>query len=166
MALVLLFAILVAACGQEQTRQSQAQKRAEGAAIVPAFPETPPTERASHAAPDAPPPIEGMRVFRAGSYPELPSYVPIYPGATVKRGFTRGGRIRAGNLIFETAAPVADVITFYQKAITGAGFAQTMNTESGGTMIFAAAAGRRTVQVTAEPIATGSRVRIFWTGIE
>jgi hypothetical protein len=39
-----------------------------------------------------------------------------------------------------------------------------MNTESGGTMIFAA--GRRTVQVTAEPIATGSRVRIFWTGIE
>jgi hypothetical protein len=159
---VFLFAILMAACGQEP--QPPAQKRAEGPDIVPAFPQTAQAERVGRGAPDALPSIEEMHVFRAGSYPELPSYVPIYPGATVKRGFTRSGRIRAGNLILETAAPVADVITFYQKAITGAGFAQTMNTESGGTMIFAA--GRRTVQVTAEPIATGSRVRIFWTGIE
>ena len=161
---VLAAAVLLAACGQKQARHEQ--RHAEGADIVPAFPETPQTERAGGRAFATSPPVEGMRGFRGDNYPEPPSYLPLYPGAHVLGGFARGGRIRGANLIFETQAQPADVIAFYEKAATQAGFVQTMNSASGATITFAAAAGRRTMQVTAGPIAGGSHVQIFWGGIE
>jgi hypothetical protein len=163
---IFIFAVvlLVAGCGQKQP--PQVRKRAESAQVVPAFPETPPGERVGHAAPAAPPLTEGMHGFGAENHPEPPSYLPLYPGARVKGGFVRGGRIRGGNLIYETDAQPADVIAFYERTTTEAGFVQTMNSASGLTITFGAAAGRRTVQVTVEPITGGSYVRIFWAGIE
>jgi hypothetical protein len=159
----LAFALLLAGCGQKQT--AHVQKHADNTQIVPAFPEAPQAERVGHQA-DEPPPTEGMRGFRAGSTPETPSWLPLYPGAHVLGGFGRGGRVRGGKLIFETEAQPADVIAFYEKTATGAGFVQTMNSASGDTITFAAAAGRRRIQVTAGPIANGSQVQIFWAGGE
>jgi hypothetical protein len=160
--LALALAALLAACGQKQP----AQKHAENTDTVPAFPVPPAGERGGHDAPAMPPPVEGMRFFGGGSYPEPPGYLPIYPGAKVIGGMARGGRIRGGNLIFETSAQAADVIAFYEKSTAEAGFVQTVNSASGSTVSFAAAAGRRTVRITTEPIAGGSHVQIVWTGIE
>jgi hypothetical protein len=161
-AFALAFALLLAACGQKQAHE---RKHAEGADIVPTFPETPPGERLGHAL-ATPPPVEGMRVFHGENYPDPPSWLPLYPGAHVIGGFTRGGRVHGGRLIYETEAQPADVIAFYEKTATQAGFVQTMNSASGDTITFAAAAGRRRIQVTAGPIADGSHVQIFWAGGE
>jgi hypothetical protein len=157
--LVVALAALLVACGQKQP--VHARKRAQNTEIVPAFPEPPARERVGHDAPLAPPQIEGIRVFGGGRYPEPPGYLPIYPGA-----IARGGRIRGGNLIFEASAQPADVITCYEQTTTEAGFVQTDNSASGSTVTFVAAAGRRTVRITAAPIASGSHVQIVWTGIE
>ena len=159
----LVLAIILAACGQKE--QPHAKHPAQNTEIVPAFPETPQTARVGRRTAE-PMPIEGRRAFRPGSTPETPSYLPLYPGAHVLGGFGRGGRSRGGNLLYETDAQPADVIAFYEKAATQAGFVQTMNSASGATISFAAAAGRRTIQVTAGPIAGGSHVQIFWAGGE
>lgn len=107
-----------------------------------------------------------LRTFLPGSTPPvMPSYLPLYPDAKVVGGFQRPSRFGdGGSVVYTSAARPADIIAFYEKTAAAANFVQTINNSNGGTLSYGARAGRRSLQVIAEPIAGGSHVQIFWSG--
>lgn len=114
---------------------------------------------------DSGPPPVGIKSFNDGKGFEPPSYVPVYPGATIRSGFARnhiGGT--GGSIIFEANATPSEIIAYYRRSAVSSGFSQAGDSENNGTLAFSAAAGRRTIHVIAEPIAQGSHVQIFWSG--
>ena len=111
-----------------------------------------------------PPPV-GIMNFSSGKGFEPPPYLPVYPGANIRSGIERnrmGGS--GGTIIFETNATASDVIAYYRRTTAASGFSETGSEENGGTLSFSAEAGRRTIQVIAQPIAQGAHVQIFWAG--
>jgi hypothetical protein len=113
---------------------------------------------------NGPPPV-GIMSFANGNGFEPPSYIPVYPGAHIRSGMARN-RVSGtgGTIIFEAKAAPSDIIAFYRQNATTSGFSETGSEENGGTLTFTAEAGRRTIQVIAQPIAQGSHVQIFWSG--
>lgn len=152
----LALAALVAACAPVAREQLQAADTAQAA----------PTSAADETLPPDPE-RRNLRTFLRGSTPpDLPSYLPLYRDAKVVGGFERPPRFGGGgSVIFTTAAPPADVIAWYRKTTAAANFAESASNANGGTLTYAARAGRRSIQVIAEPVPGGAHVQIFWTGV-
>jgi hypothetical protein len=161
-ALVLLACMTaLASCGREPQHQPQA-KRGDTVIADTGGQYRLHTENGRN---DSGPPPEGIMSFNSNKGFEPPSYVPVYPGASIRSGFARnrmGGS--GGSIIFETNATPTDVIAYYRRTVTTSGFAQSDSEENDGTLTFSAEAGRRTIRVIAQPIAQGTHVQIFWAG--
>lgn len=152
---VIVMVVLLAGCGPIQKASA---------------PQAPKPQAQSAANDELPPQAlvrpHGLRTFLPGGTPPvLPSYLPLYSDAKVVGGFQRPSRFgEGGSVVYTSAAQPADIIAFYEKTSAAANFVQTINNSNGGTLSFGARAGRRSLQVIAEPIAGGSHVQIFWAG--
>jgi hypothetical protein len=159
--IVFACAATVAGCGQEAAQKPHAAKSRDTTIA-----DTAGQYRLRTGGSDGGPPPVPVMSFANGKGFEPPSYIPVYPGATIRSGFERnhpGGS--GGTIIFETKARASDVIAFYRRTAAASAFSETASGNNGGTLSFTAQAGRRSIQVIAEPIAQGSHVQIFWSGI-
>jgi len=96
---------------------------------------------------------------------KLPSYLSLYPGATVTASFTGSGQDGSGGLIsFHVKASPAEVIAFYKQKAAAGGMADTMNAEMGGTSTYVAAdeKTKKQMSVSATKAADGSDVQLTW----
>jgi|SoiMethySBSTD1v2_1073268.scaffolds.fasta_scaffold129172_2 hypothetical protein len=91
-----------------------------------------------------------------GANAKLPSWVPVYPGATIQanvtaRGDGSNGAGEGGNFSFTTRDPASKVISFYQDKAKEMGFKAKLNAAAGdgGTFIAADEDARRTLSVIA-----------------
>jgi len=161
-------AALLGGCGQSEPRTPAAPHAAQRADTVVADSSAQYRLRKDNAAPEVMPHVDAPKNFAGLKHPEPPAYLPLYPGAKIHSSFARPrpGGTGGGTIIFETEASPADVIAFYRKTEAESGFSETTESENDGTLAFGAGAGRRTIQIIAQPIATGSHVQIFWTGGE
>jgi hypothetical protein len=103
--------------------------------------------------------------FGAGSQAKLPSYLPLYPGAKVTASFTGQGKDGSGGMVsFHTPAAPAEVIAFYKQKAGAAGMADTMNMDSGGTMVYIAAneKAKSQVSVSATKASDGTDAQVTW----
>jgi hypothetical protein len=162
LALVLLImAAALASCGREPQHEPQAKR---GDTVI-ADTGWQYRLRGANGRNDSGSPPVGIMSFNGAKTFEPPSYLPVYPGANIRSGFARnrvGGS--GGSIIFETNATPSDVIAYYRRTAAASGFAESGSEENGGTLTFSAEAGRRTIQVIAQPIAQGTHVQIFWSG--
>jgi len=97
----------------------------------------------------------------------MPSYLPLYPGAKVTASFTGSGKDGSGGVVtFSANAAPADIINFYKPKLTTAGMAQTASMEMGATTTYVAAneASKRSVSVSATKSGDGTTVQLTWSG--
>jgi hypothetical protein len=97
----------------------------------------------------------------------MPSYLPLYPGAKVTASFAGSGKDGSGGVVtFEAKAAPADIIAFYKPKVTAAGMAQTASMEMGATTTYVAAndASKRSVSVSATKSSDGTTVQLTWSG--
>lgn len=96
---------------------------------------------------------------------KLPSFVSIYPGAkvisVVSGGSDHGG---GGTIAFETGAGPDDVIGFYKQKAAGSGFAQNLNANDAGSLLYSATSGTKTIQVLASRDSQGTHAQVTWSG--
>jgi hypothetical protein len=103
--------------------------------------------------------------FGAGTNAKMPTFLPLYPGATVQSSFTGNGKDGSGGVVtFHAHAAPADVIEFYKGKSTAAGMAQTMTADMGGTSTYVAASDKtkQTMSVSATKDADGTNVQLTW----
>jgi len=103
--------------------------------------------------------------FGTGTNAKLPSFLPLYPGATVQSSFTGNGKDGSGGVVtFQAHASPAEIIGFYKGKATAAGMAQTMTADMGGTSTYVAANDKtkQTMSVSATANADGSSVQLTW----
>jgi hypothetical protein len=99
---------------------------------------------------------------------KLPSYLPMYPGGTVKSSMIGNGKDGMGGLIvFHTNAAAADVIAFYKGKATAAGMADTMDMNTGATTMYVGTNQKtnESVQVAATKSSdgAGTDVQLTWS---
>jgi hypothetical protein len=103
--------------------------------------------------------------FGTGTNAKLPTFLPLYPGATVQSSFTGNGKDGSGGVVtFHAHASPADIIDFYKNKATSAGMAQTMTADMGGTSTYVAANDKtkQTMSVSATKDADGTSVQLTW----
>jgi hypothetical protein len=101
----------------------------------------------------------------SGTDAKLPSFLPLYAGATVQSSFTGNGKDGSGGMVsFHAHAAPADIIGFYKDKSTAAGMAQTMTADMGGTSTYVAANDKtkQTMSVSATKDADGTTVQLTW----
>jgi hypothetical protein len=93
----------------------------------------------------------------------LPDFAPAYPGGQVKVSVASQTE-RGGTFAFETPDAPDKVIAFYKDRAKSAGLEEKLNMNANGALTFMASAGedKKTVQVIAGKIDTGSHVQVFW----
>lgn len=97
----------------------------------------------------------------------LPAYVSVYPGAKVQSSVVGSGTTgTGGSIAIQASASIADVLAFYKKQAASAGFAETMNLQTGGTTMFTAASkdSKKSIQVIASSADGGTHAQITWGG--
>ena len=102
-----------------------------------------------------------------GTPSNLPSYVSVYPGATVQSSVIGAGpQGNGGSIAIQTSASIADVVAYYKKQTASAGFSETMNMQSGATTMFSAASkdSKKSIQIIASASDGGTRAQIIWGG--
>jgi len=100
-----------------------------------------------------------------GTTAKLPSFLPLYPGATVQSSFTGNGKDGSGGMVaFHAHASPAEIIGFYKEKSTAAGMTQTMTADMGGTSTYVAANDKtkQTLSVSATKDADGTSVQLTW----
>jgi hypothetical protein len=98
---------------------------------------------------------------------KLPAYLPMYPGGQVKSSIFGNGKDGSGGMVmFHTAAAAQDVIAFYKGKATSAGLADTMDMNSGGTLLYAGTNEKtqQSVQIAATKSSDGTDVQLTWSG--
>jgi hypothetical protein len=103
--------------------------------------------------------------FGTGTNAKLPTFLPLYPGATVQSSFTGNGKDGSGGVVtFHAHAAPADIIGFYKSRSTAAGMAQTMTADMGATSTYVAANDKtkQTVSVSATKGGDGTTVQLTW----
>jgi hypothetical protein len=101
-----------------------------------------------------------------GATANMPSYLPLYPGAAVQTSVNgTGASGTGGTVIFKTSASAADVIAFYKQKTTAAGMAETMSMTSGAMVTFGAGkqGTKEAVQVVATTGSDGTSVQLVWS---
>ena len=101
-----------------------------------------------------------------GPAPNLPDFVPAYPGGKVQstiQGNGDGGH--GGGVIYMTKDKPADVIAFYKKKAKDMGMGETMNMQNGGSWIFVATSKDKNQHFNVNAIEAddGSQVSVFWS---
>jgi hypothetical protein len=103
---------------------------------------------------------DGAKVeIGAGATAKMPDYLPLYPGAKVTSSFTGQDKNSAGGVVtFHSDAAGADIIAFYKGKAKAAGMSDTMNMDSGGTMMYVGSneQAKTHVQVTVTKASDGS----------
>lgn len=96
---------------------------------------------------------------------KLPDFVAIYPGAKVVSSVTGGGANGGGGtLAFESDASPDAVIGFYKQKTARGGFRQNVDANDNGSLIYAATAGSKTIQVLASKDGAGTHAQVTWSG--
>ncbi|HVU19635.1 MAG TPA: hypothetical protein VHE09_02820 [Rhizomicrobium sp.] len=101
----------------------------------------------------------------AGSQAKMPSWLPLYPGAKVTASFTGQGKDgNAGMVSFSTSDGPEAVIAFYKQKAGAVGMADTMNMNSGGTLVYIAANEKTKTQlsVSATKGGDGTTGQVTW----
>ncbi len=103
-----------------------------------------------------------VTVAGAGASAHMPGYAPLYPGATVELTVTTPDK--GGMVMFKTATAPQDVIDYYKKATSAAGFKEKFTMTTGDTMSFGAATENpeHSVNVTATKGDDGTQVQVTW----
>lgn len=109
---------------------------------------------------------DGAKVeIGAGSEAKMPSWLPLYPGAKVTASFTGQGKEGAGGMVsFTTADAPEAVIAFYKQKAGASGMADTMNMNSGGTLVYIASNEKAKTQlsVSASKGGDGTTGQVNW----
>ncbi|WP_340644677.1 hypothetical protein [Phenylobacterium sp.] len=93
----------------------------------------------------------------------LPDYAPLYPGGKVTlctQGDAAPGRI-GGAVGFTSSDAPAVVVALYRSKATAAGLTTGMDVDQGGSMVFSAMNGDRTMRIQALPEASGGSTAIL-----
>lgn len=101
----------------------------------------------------------------AGSEAKMPSYLPLYPGAKVTASFTGQGKEGSGGMVsFTTPDSPEAVIAFYKQKAGAAGMADTMNMNSGGTLVYIGAneKAKTQVSISASKGGDGTTAQVNW----
>jgi len=96
----------------------------------------------------------------------LPSDLPLYPGATVISNISaQGGEDTGGTTIFQAKAAPAAVVDFYKQKAVAAGLSETTAFSAGERVMFSAArpGGGRAISVVATAQDGGAQVQLTWT---
>lgn len=96
----------------------------------------------------------------------LPSFISVYPGAKVMTSATGTSTSgTGGTLVLEIKASPAEVLGFYKQKATGAGFKEEASMNMGGTQMFTAKSGDRTVQIVTSDAGGGAtHAQVTWSG--
>ena len=96
----------------------------------------------------------------------LPSFVSVYPGAKVMTSATGTSATgTGGTLVLEIKASPAEVLGFYKQKATSAGFKEEASMNMGGTQMFTAKSGDRTIQiVTSSGDGGATHAQVTWSG--
>jgi len=96
----------------------------------------------------------------------LPSFVSVYPGAKVMTSATGTSATgTGGTLVLEIKASPAEVLGFYKQKAAGAGFKEEASMNMGGTQMFTAKSGDRTVQIVTSDAGGGTtHAQVNWSG--
>jgi hypothetical protein len=94
----------------------------------------------------------------------LPSFVPLYPGAKVTTSVVGSGTANGGTIVFVTSDSPEAVIAYYKQKSAAAGFAQTANMNMGGMTMFTATADaqKKSLQVMASTQNGKTQGQIVW----
>jgi hypothetical protein len=107
---------------------------------------------------------KGTKVTIAGpgTTANMPSYAPMFPGATVEATVTAPNQ--GGMVTFKTSASTQEVIAFYKKSAAGAGFKDNLDMTSGDTVTFSASNpnGSHTFNVVATKSDDGTHAQVTW----
>lgn len=96
----------------------------------------------------------------------LPDYAPLYPGAKVTlctQGDSTPGKIGGAVGLTSSDAPPA-LVAFYKDSAAAAGLATGMDVDQGGSRVFSAMDGDRTMRIQALPEAGGGSTAILTWG--
>lgn len=96
----------------------------------------------------------------------LPDYAPLYPGGKITlctQGEAGPGQI-GGAVGFTSPAAPAAVIALYRRTAAAAGLAVGLDMNQGGSMVFSAQDGDRTLRIQALPEADGGSTAILTWG--
>jgi hypothetical protein len=95
----------------------------------------------------------------------MPSFVPVYPGAKVTASVVGSGdKGNGGMIVIETSASIADVVAFYKQKTAASGFAETMNMNVNGTTMSTqtSADKKKTVSIVASVSNGTTHAQITW----
>ncbi len=160
--LPLAFALALGGCGQNHSQASK-QPKTVGVADSSGGTETI-SGSSQHDAMKSSNDDESVQVYNNGTTPNLPAFVPVIPGATVKSSVvTSRADGTSGTLIIEANASVDAVTAFYKQKMLGQGFRQATFLESEGSTVFTATTGKNSVQVRASPDNGATRAQITWS---
>ncbi len=107
---------------------------------------------------------ETVEVNTSGAVSGLPGFVPVFPGAKVQSSVIgSGGNGNGGTIVIETSAPIDAVIGFYRRKTQGEGLGQTMFMQTGGSTMFAAGTGKKTIEVIASTDNGNTRAQVIWS---
>ena len=103
-----------------------------------------------------------VTVAGEGASANMPAYAPLFPGATVESTVTTPEK--GGLVMFKTTAAAQDVIDFYKKSTSAAGYKEKFSMTTGDTMTFGAATENpeHSVNVTATKGDDGTQVQVTW----
>jgi predicted enzyme related to lactoylglutathione lyase len=116
-----------------------------------------------------------ISVAQEGEAPKnLPSYVPLYPGAKYLGSFaaasdksSEGGPVAGGMVTFSTTDPSAKVLAFYKEAFTKAGLKEQASGDMGGMAMLSFSKGENEqegAQVMATPAPSGgTQVQVMYS---
>lgn len=116
-----------------------------------------------------------ISVAQEGEAPKnLPSYVPLYPGAKYLGSFaaasknsSEGGPVAGGMVSFTTTDPSAKVLAFYKEAFSKAGMTEQASGDMGGMSMVSFSKGdneQEGAQVMATPASTGgTQVQVMYS---
>ena len=96
----------------------------------------------------------------------LPAYAPLYPGGKITlctQGESGPGKI-GGAVGFTSPDAPAAVVALYKDKAAAAGLAVGMDLDQGGSMVFSAMDGDRTLRIQALPEADGGATAILTWG--
>lgn len=98
---------------------------------------------------------------------QLPSFVPLYPGAKVQsrmQAASEGGK--GGGIVYTAKAQPDAVIAFYRDKAKAEGMVErmVMRSEEAHILVAAAKDNKHSFRVSATPAEGGSQVSVFWSG--
>ena len=107
---------------------------------------------------------KGTQVTMAGpgATANMPSYAPMFPGATVEATVTTPNK--GGMVEFKTSASAQEIIAYYKKAAAGAGFKDNLDMTSGDAVTFSASNpnGSHALSVVATKNPDGTHAQVTW----